>query len=74
MANEAKWIKIVTDLFDDEKMLLIDSRDDADEIIVIWLKLLCLTTLHIRLKCYRLFSEGMKILFLLLLKFSHNTE
>ena len=37
-----KWIKIVTDIFDDEKMLLIESLPSADSIIVIWFKLLCL--------------------------------
>lgn len=39
---EIKWIKIVTDIFDDEKMLLIESLPSADSIIVIWFKLLCL--------------------------------
>lgn len=37
-----KWIKIVTDIFDDEKMLLIESLPAADSIIVVWFKLLCL--------------------------------
>ena len=39
---EVKWIKIVTDIFDDEKMLLIESLPGADSLIVIWFKLLCL--------------------------------
>lgn len=39
---EVKWIKIVTDIFDDEKMLLIESLPSADSLIVIWFKLLCL--------------------------------
>ena len=39
---EVKWIKIVTDVFDDEKILLIESMPDSDSIIVIWFKLLCL--------------------------------
>lgn len=39
---DVKWIKIVTDIFDDEKMLLIDALPDRDGIIVIWFKLLCL--------------------------------
>lgn len=39
---EAKWIKIVTDIFDDEKILLIETLPEADSIIVIWFKLLCL--------------------------------
>jgi predicted phage replisome organizer len=40
---EVKWIKIVTDIFDDEKVLLIESLPDADSLIVIWFKLLCLS-------------------------------
>ena len=39
---DVKWIKIVTDIFDDEKMLLIESMPEADSIIVIWFKLLCM--------------------------------
>ena len=42
MASEVKWIKIVTDIFDDEKILLIESMPERDAIIVIWFKLLCL--------------------------------
>lgn len=40
--SDVKWIKIVTGIFDDEKIQLIESMPDADAIIVIWLKLLCL--------------------------------
>lgn len=39
---EVKWIKITTDVFDDEKILLIESLPSADSIIVIWFKLLTL--------------------------------
>lgn len=39
---DVKWIKIVTDVFDDEKLLLIETLPEADSIIVIWFKLLCL--------------------------------
>lgn len=39
---EVRWIKIVTDIFDDEKILLIESMPERDGIIVIWFKLLCL--------------------------------
>jgi len=39
---DVKWIKIVTDIFDDEKILLIETLPEADSIIVIWFKLLCL--------------------------------
>ena len=42
MASDVKWIKITTDIFDDEKILLIESLPEADSIIVIWFKLLCL--------------------------------
>ena len=39
---DVKWIKITTDVFDDEKILLIESLPDAYAIITIWFKLLCL--------------------------------
>ncbi|EJP6471398.1 phage replisome organizer N-terminal domain-containing protein [Clostridium botulinum] len=39
---KVKWIKIVTDIFDDEKILLIENIPEADSVIVIWFKLLCL--------------------------------
>lgn len=39
---DVKWIKITTDIFDDEKILLIESLPESDSIIVIWFKLLCL--------------------------------
>ncbi len=39
---DVKWIKLCTDIFDDEKMLLIESMPEADGIIVCWFKLLCL--------------------------------
>lgn len=42
MASDVKWIKITTDIFDDEKILLIESLPDAYAIITCWFKLLCL--------------------------------
>lgn len=39
---DVKWIKVTTDIFDDEKILLIEALPDADSIIVIWFKLLAL--------------------------------
>jgi len=39
---EVKWIKITTDIFDDEKIKVIDSMPARDEILVIWFKLLTL--------------------------------
>lgn len=40
--SEIKWIKIATDIFDDEKISLIDGLPDRDAIIVIWIKLITL--------------------------------
>lgn len=39
---EVQWIKIVTNIFDDEKILLVETMPEADSLIVIWFKLLCL--------------------------------
>lgn len=39
---DVKWIKICTDIFDDEKMTLLDAMPEHDAIIVIWFKLLCM--------------------------------
>lgn len=39
---EIKWIKIATNIFSDEKVLLIEQMPDADTILVIWFKLLCM--------------------------------
>ena len=39
---EVKWIHIATGVFDDEKIKIIEDMPDADSIIVIWFKLLCL--------------------------------
>lgn len=39
---EVKWIKIVPDVFDDDKIKLIETMPEGDSIIVIWFKLLCL--------------------------------
>lgn len=40
--GDVKWIKISTNIFDDEKILLIESLPKSDSILVIWFKLLCL--------------------------------
>ena len=39
---DVKWIKIVPDIFEDEKILLIEDMPKSDSIIVLWFKLLCL--------------------------------
>ena len=36
------WIKIRTDMFDDEKIRIIEQLPEADSILVIWVKLLAL--------------------------------
>lgn len=38
--SEVKWIKLSTNMFDDEKIKLIETMPDADTILVIWVKLL----------------------------------
>ncbi len=40
--SEVKWIKIVTDIFDDEKMFAIETKQDGYTIELVWFKLLCL--------------------------------
>lgn len=44
--SEIKWIKITTDIFDDEKIRLIDALPDHDAILVIWFKILALAGKH----------------------------
>ena len=39
---EVKWIKLVTEFFDDEKIKLIEAMPEADMVLVIWIKLLTL--------------------------------
>lgn len=42
MSSAVHWIKITTDIFEDEKILLIDTLPNSDSILMIWFKLLCL--------------------------------
>jgi predicted phage replisome organizer len=39
---DVKWIKIVTDIFDDEKIRFIETLPQGDSMIVIWFKILCM--------------------------------
>ena len=39
---DVKWIKITTDMFDDEKIKVIENMPDGDSVLVIWLRLLIL--------------------------------
>ncbi len=43
MPNDIHWIKITTDMFDDEKIRIIEKMPDGDTILIIWIKLLTLT-------------------------------
>jgi len=36
------WIKLTTDVFDDEKIKLIENMPEADSLLIIWIKLLTL--------------------------------
>jgi predicted phage replisome organizer len=38
--SEVKWIKLSTQMFDDEKIRLIETLPEADTILIIWIKLL----------------------------------
>lgn len=40
MTAEVKWIKLTTDMFEDEKIRLIEAMPEADTILIIWVKLL----------------------------------
>lgn len=40
--SDVKWIKIVTDIFDDEKLYAIECMPDGRDIELIWFKILCL--------------------------------
>lgn len=42
LMSDVKWIKITTDIFDDEKIVLIESMPEKYAIITCWFKLLCL--------------------------------
>jgi len=38
---EVKWVKFTTDMFEDEKIKLIEKMPEADGLIVIWAKMIC---------------------------------
>jgi len=39
---EIKWIKLTVNMFDDEKIRLIQAMPESDAIIIIWIRLLAL--------------------------------
>lgn len=53
---EVKWIKIVTDIFNNKKILLIENLPNGDRILVVWFKLLCESNLKNSqgIKCYKI--------------------
>src|SRR5699024_11210126 len=40
IVSQVKWIKLTTDMFDDEKIKLIENMPESDTILIIWIKLL----------------------------------
>ena len=40
--TDIKWIKIATDIFEDDKILMLETLENSESIILIWIKLLCL--------------------------------
>lgn len=40
--NDVSWIKITTDIFDNEKIKLLETMPDGDTLIVVWFKLITL--------------------------------
>lgn len=42
MSTNALWIKISTDMFNDEAITLIESHPNGSDILLIWFKILCL--------------------------------
>lgn len=44
MSKEVKWLKIMNDIFEDEKIEYIESLPDGEMILLIWIKILCLAS------------------------------
>lgn len=40
--SSIKWIKINTDMFDDEKIKIIQSMPEGDALLVVWIRLITL--------------------------------
>lgn len=39
--SEISWVRLTTNIFDDEKIKLIEAMPESDALLVIWIKLLC---------------------------------
>lgn len=44
MADNVKWFKVMNEMFSDEKIEYIETLPDADAILIIWVKTLCLAS------------------------------
>ena len=44
MANDVKWLKLMNNMFEDEKVEYIESLPDGDMILNVWIKTLCLAS------------------------------
>lgn len=44
MANDIKWLKLMNNMFEDDKIEYIESLPDGDTILIIWVKILCLAS------------------------------
>lgn len=44
MSKEVKWLKLMNDIFEDEKIEYIESLPDGEMILLIWIKILCLAS------------------------------
>ena len=44
MANDVKWLKLMNNMFEDEKIEYIESLPDGDMILNVWIKTLCLAS------------------------------
>lgn len=44
MANNVKWLKLMNNMFEDEKIEYIESLPDGDMILNVWIKTLCLAS------------------------------
>lgn len=44
MASNVKWLKLMNNMFEDDKIEYIESLPDGDTILLIWIKVLCLAS------------------------------
>lgn len=44
MSNDVKWLKLMNNMFEDDKIEYIESLPDGETILIIWIKVLCLAS------------------------------